>query len=31
VGKEPGQGSSAVGDPEKLMELVAMKAAIEQV
>jgi len=27
---ESGQGSAAVGDPEKRVELVALKAAIEQ-
>jgi len=27
---EPGQGSAAVGDPKKRLELVARKAAIEQ-
>jgi transposase InsO family protein len=30
-GSESGQGSSAVGDPKKRLELVALKAAIEQV
>ena len=30
-GSEPGQGSAAVGDSKKRMELVAMKAAVEHV
>ena len=30
-GSESGQGSAAVGDPKKRLELVALKAAIEQV
>jgi hypothetical protein len=30
-GSELGQGSSAVGDPKKRLELVALKAAVEQV
>src|SRR5438128_12645888 len=30
-GSEPGQGSAAVGDSKKRLELVALKAAVEQV
>jgi hypothetical protein len=30
-GPEPGQGSAVVGDPKKRLELLALKAAVEQV